>query len=171
MNKMREIGIEKLTLNIGAGEPGPKLDKSKMMLEVVTGKHVVITRTKKRTTFGGAKGRPIGAKVTIRGDEAKDMLKKLLHAVENRLKPSQFDSSGNFSFGIKEYIHIPGVKYDPDIGIIGMDVSVTLERPGFRVKKRMIRSGKIGKNHKITPADATDWVKKEFSIEVKEGEE
>ena len=171
MNKMKEIRIEKITFNVGAGEAGPKLDKSKNMLETVSGEHVVITRTHKRTTFGGAKGRPIGVKVTIRGAKAKDMLKNLLQAVENRLKPSQFDSSGNFSFGIHEYIHIPGIKYDPEIGIMGLDVSVTLERPGYRVKKRMIRSAKIGKTHAITPPEAMEWMKKEFGIEVKEGEE
>lgn len=170
MNPMRGIRIEKITLNAGAGEPGPKLDKSKAMLEKVTGGRVVITRTHKRTTFGGAKKRPIGAKITLRGEKAVEMLKKLLHAAENRLKPSQFDSSGNFSFGIHEYIHIPGIRYDPDIGILGMDVSVTLERPGFRVKRRMIRPGRIRKTHRITPAEAMEWVRKEFGIEVKEGE-
>lgn len=171
MNKMKEIRVEKVTLNMGAGEPGPKLDKSKTMLEMVSKEKVVITRTRKRTTFGGAKKRPIGVKTTIRGENAKELLKKLLHAVENRLKPSQFDSTGNFSFGVQEYIHIPGIKYDPDIGIMGMDVAVTLERPGYRVKKRMIRSAKIGKNHIITPADAMEWVKKEFGIDIKENEE
>ena len=128
---MKEIRIEKITLNIGAGEAGPKLDKSKTILEKISGENVVITVTKKRTTFGGAKKKPIGAKVTIRGEKARELLKRLLQAVENRLKPSQFDSSGNFSFGIHEYIHIPGVKYDPDVGIVGMDVCVSLGRPGF----------------------------------------
>ena len=169
---MKTIKLEKLTINMGAGEPGPKLDKSKAIMEKITGKKVVVTRTHKRTTFGGAKKRPIGVKVTIRGRDAMELLGRLLQAVENRLNPTQFDSSGNFSFGINEYIHIPGIKYDPDVGILGMDVCVTLERPGFRVKRKRTRQGKIGKNHIITPAESMDWARKNFGIEIrKEGEE
>lgn len=171
MNPMREIRIEKITLNMGAGEPGPRLDKSKIILEKIAEGKVVITKTSKRTTFGMAKKKSIGVKVTLRGEKTKDLLKRLLQAVENRLKPSQFDSSGNFSFGIHEYIHIPGIKYDPDVGILGMDVCVTLERPGFRVKRKRIKPGSVGKAHRITPAEAMDWIKKEFGIEVKEEEE
>ncbi len=170
MNKMREIRLEKLTLNMGAGESGPKVEKSKTIMEKITGKRVVITKTQKRTTFGMAQKRNIGIKVTLRGKEAKDLLKRLLEAVENKLKPSQFDSSGNFSFGVHEYIHIPGIKYDPDVGILGMDVCVTLERPGFRVKRKSIRPGKVGKKHRITPAESMEWTKKEFGVEVKEEE-
>ncbi len=172
MNKMKEIMIEKLTLNMGAGESGPKVEKSKTIIEKISGdKKVMITKTEGRTTFGMAQKRDIGVKVTLRGEDAIELLKKLLEAVEKRLKPSQFDSTGNFSFGIKEYINIPGIKYDPDVGILGMDVCVTLKRPGFRVKKKRIKPGKIGKTHKITPAESIEWVKKKFGIEVKEEEE
>ena len=165
MNKMKEIMIEKLTLNMGAGESGPKVEKSKTIIEKISGdKKVMITKTEGRTTFGMAQKRDIGVKVTLRGEDAIELLKKLLEAVEKRLKPSQFDSTGNFSFGIKEYINIPGIKYDPDVG-------VTLKRPGFRVKKKRIKPGKIGKTHKITPAESIEWVKKKFGIEVKEEEE
>jgi large subunit ribosomal protein L5 len=170
MNRMREIRLEKLTLNMGTGESGPKVEKSKIILEKIAGTRVVVTKTEKRTTFGMAQKRDIGVKVTLRGKPAMDILKRLLEAVENKLKPSVFDSSGNFSFGIHEYIHIPGIKYDPDVGILGMDVCVTLERPGFRVKRKSIRPGKVGKKHRITPADAMGWVNKEFGVEVKEEE-
>ena len=170
MNKMREIRLEKLTLNMGAGESGPKVEKSKAIMEKITGAKVVVTRTEGRTTFGMAQKREIGVKATMRGKPAMELLKRLLEAVENKLKPSVFDSSGNFSFGIHEYIHIPGIKYDPDVGILGLDVAVTLERLGYRVKRKRIKPGKIGNTHRITPADAMEWVKKEFSVEVKEEE-
>ena len=110
-NPMREIKLDKLTLNIGVGEPGPKLDKGKALLEKISQVKVVTTKTHKRTSFGPTKGRPIGAKVTLRGEPALELLGKLLQAVESRLKPGQFDRNGNFSFGIQEYIHIPGIKY------------------------------------------------------------
>jgi len=166
MNPMKRIRIEKVTINTGAGEPGSKLEKSKKMMEAITGKKVVITTTHKRTTFGMAKGRPIGVKITLRGEEAREMLLRLLKAVDNKLKASQFDRNGNFSFGISEYIHIPGMRYDPDIGILGVDVCVTLERPGFRVKRRKIRPGKIGKSHRITPEEAMDWARKELGVTI-----
>lgn len=170
MNRMKEIRLEKLTLNMGAGESGPKVEKSKKILERISGGKVMVTVTKGRTTFGMAKKRDIGVMVTIRGEKAMELLKRLLEAVEKRLKPSQFDSSGNFSFGIHEYINIPGIKYDPDVGILGMDVCVTLERRGFRVKKRRIKPGRIGKTHRISPAEAMGWVEKEFGVQTKQVE-
>ncbi|MBM3303937.1 MAG: 50S ribosomal protein L5 [Candidatus Aenigmarchaeota archaeon] len=170
-NVMRSIRLEKLTINMSAGDAGPKLEKSQKIMEKIAGKKAVVTKTHKRTTFGMAKGRPIGAKATIRGEAAMELLKKLLKAKENRLKPSQFDSSGNFSFGIHEYFNIHDVKYDPDVGILGMDVCVSLERPGYRVKRRMIRPARIGAKHRITREDAMEWARKELGAVIEEKEE
>jgi large subunit ribosomal protein L5 len=161
---MKEIRLEKVTLNIGAGEAGPKLETAKKLLEKLSGTKVVVTITHKRTTFGGAKKRPIGVKVTLRGEKARAFLANALKANENKLKPTQFDKQGNFSVGIKEYIDLPGVKYDPEIGILGMDVCATLSRPGYRVARRKTRPGKIGKGHKITAEEAMEWAKKEFNV-------
>lgn len=163
---MRDIRLAKVTVNMGAGESGPKLEKCKKIMELITKKKVVITSTHKRSTFGVPKNRPIGVKTTLRGMEAIEFLKKVLQAADNKLKESQFDDNGNFSFGIHEYIHIPGIRYDPDVGILGMDVAVTLERPGFRVRKRMIRPGKIGKSHLIKKEEAIQWAKNNLGIEI-----
>jgi len=170
-NVMKGIRLEKLTINMSAGDAGPKLEKSQKIMEKIAGKKAVITKTHKRTTFGMPKGRPIGAKATLRGEAAMELLKKLFKAKENRLKPSQFDSSGNFSFGIHEYINIPGIKYDPDVGILGMDVCVSLKRPGYRVKKRMLRPAKIGAAHRIKKEDAMKWAQKELGAIIEEKEE
>jgi large subunit ribosomal protein L5 len=168
MNVMKTIRLEKVTVNMGVGDAGPGLEKAQKIIQTITGKKVVLTKTHKRSTFGVAKGRPIGCKTTLRGKEALDFLRNVLNAVENTLKPSQFDSNGNFSFGVKEYIHIPGVKYDPDVGIVGMDVAVTLERPGFRVKKRGIRPRPIGGKHRIVPEEAMEWARKELGARIVE---
>jgi large subunit ribosomal protein L5 len=170
-NPMRRIRIEKITLNMGTGEPGPKLDKAKKILAKISGGKVIVTKTKKRTTFGGGKGRPIGAKVTLRGKPAEELLKTLLQAVDNMLKPSQFDTNGNFSFGVAEYISIPGIKYDPEIGIVGMDICVTLERPGFRIKKKRIKPRKVGKKHRLTKEEAIKWSEQSLGIRVTDEEE
>lgn len=165
MNPMQNIRIEKITLNIGCGEAGEKIDKAKKLLEVLTAKKVVITATHKRTTFGMAKGRPIGCKVTLRGKDAEEFFKKALDAVDFKLSKNVFDRQGSFSFGVKEHISIPGVRYDPDIGIFGMDVCVSLERPGFRIKRKKIPK-KIGKKHLIKPEEAMDWVVKNYKVEI-----
>lgn len=169
-NPMREIRLEKVTLNMGVGESGPPLEKAKKILGAITGKKVVITKAKRRSTFGVPKGKSIGVKVTLRGKDARGFLERAFKALDNRIKPSSFDSTGNLSFGIEEYISIPGAKYDPEVGILGMDVCVTLERPGFRIGKRMIMPKRIGKRHRISREDAMEWARKEFSIEVKEKE-
>jgi len=165
-NPMRKIEIDKVTLNFGAGEAGEKLDRGVKILEKISSEKVVITKNHKRTPFGGAKGRSIGAKAIIRGEKAKELLRLLFQANENKVKKSSFDNSGNFSFGIAEYINIPGIKYDPDIGIVGFDVCVTLRRPGFRIKRRVIKRKKIGTKHRITKEEAMEFMKKEFKLEV-----
>ena len=170
-NPMRNIRLEKITINMSAGDDSPKLEKSQKIMEKIVGKGVVVTRTHNRTTFGMPKGKPIGAKATLRGAVAMELLKRLFKAKDNKLKPSQFDKTGNFSFGIHEYINIPGIKYDPDVGILGMDVCVSLQRPGHRVKKRMIRPAKLGSRHKIAKEDAIEWAKKELGAIIIEKEE
>jgi len=170
MSKMRKIRLEKVTINVGAGEAGSKLEDAKKLVEKFSENKIVVTKTHRRTTFGVAKNRPIGVKVTIRGEPAKEFLGKVLHSLDNRLSVEQFDNNGNFSLGIKEYIHIPGIKYDPEIGIMGMDVCVTLERPGFRIKRRKVRPKRIGRKHRITKEEAQEWVRKEFGVEITKGE-
>jgi large subunit ribosomal protein L5 len=165
MNPMRNIRIEKITINIGCGDAGEKLERAKSLLEKLTDKKVVITKTRNRTTFGAVKGKPIGCKVTLRGKDAGEFLKKAFDAVENKLSKNVFDAQGSFSFGVKEHIDIPGVRYDPEIGIFGMDVCVTLERPGFRVKRKRMKS-KIGKEHLIKPEEALEWTSKSYGVEI-----
>jgi large subunit ribosomal protein L5 len=166
---MRTIKIEKITLNIGTGEPGDKLEKAVKLLRNITGETPVKTTTQKRIpTWKVRPGLTIGTKVTLRGEKAQKMLKRLLMAKNNRLKEGNFDNNGNFAFGIKEYLDIPDSKYDADIGIIGLEVAITLERPGFRIKRRMIKSKPIPKRHKITKQEAIEFAKKSFGIEVEQ---
>jgi len=165
-NPMRIIRIEKVTLNIGCGDDQAKLEKAVKLLEYLTGKKPLVTKSKRRSTFGVAKGKPIGVKVTLRKKEAIEFLKKALTAVENKLKLSQFDAEGNFSFGIKEYIDIPGVRYSHEVGMMGLDVSATLERAGFRIKRRRIQKRKIPTKHKINKQEAIEWLKNNFGVKI-----
>lgn len=157
-NEMREIKIEKIVLNIGVGEPGEKLENAKTILERITGRKPVYRKTKKRTTFGVAKGRDIGVIVTIRGEETKKLLEKLIKAKENKLNKRCF-SGRTFSFGVPEYIEIPGAEYDPKIQIFGLDICVTLRRPGFGKTK-------IGKKHQISSEETIQFIKDNFEVEI-----
>lgn len=162
MNKMKEISIEKICLNIGVGEPGEKLKKAKKLLKMLTGHQPVVTKGKKKEPGLGVRpGLPIGVKVTIRdGDE---LLKRLLEANENTISKKSFTNSG-VSFGVEEYLLIPGLDYDPELGIMGLDVSVVLKRSGYRVSKRRIKKSKVGKNHLITVDESIKFMKDNYGV-------
>lgn len=169
MNPMREVRIEKVTLNIGVGEGGEKLSKAETLLERLCGQKPFRTLAKKTIReFGMKRGDPVGVKVTLRGKKAEEMLVRLLQAVDNRLSSKCFDGNGNFSFGIREYIDIPGVKYDPELGMFGMDVCVSLERPGFRVKRRKRQRAKIPPSHRIGKEEAIKFVTEKLGVTVVE---
>jgi large subunit ribosomal protein L5 len=166
-NKMREVGIGKVTLNFGAGKDQALLSKGVELLEMITGIPPIRTKTQKRLAAWGLRpGLPIGAKITLRGEKAKELLARLLQANENKLVSSCFDEMGNVSFGIKEYIDIPGVRYDPKLGILGLQVSVTLERPGYRIKRRKIKKTKISRVHQVGREDAMAFMKENFKTGV-----
>ena len=162
-NPMRAIKVAKVTLNMGCGTK-LKVDDAKTILEKLSQRKIVITKTKKRTTFNVPKNKPIGAKVTIRKG-CDEFLRRLLEARDMKLPESCFDTSGNFSFGIKEYIEVPGMEYEPKIGILGFDVCVTLERPGYRIKKKK-NPKKLGKPHVIKKENAIEFVRRNFGIEI-----
>ena len=160
MNKMKEIRIEKLNVSIGVGQAGDPLDKATKLLESLTGAKAVQTTTQKRIpTWGVRPGLAVGCLVTLRKKKV-ELLKDFLASKKNILKKSQF-SGRTMSFGIPEYIEIPNSKYDPEIGIIGLQVSVTLERPGFRVTRRSIKKNKVGKKSEITTEENIEFMKEE----------
>ena len=165
MNIMQKIKVEKISLNIGTGGPGVELEKALKLLAKITNKKPVETKTKKRIpTWGLRPDLAIGARVTLRGKEAVELLKRLFNAVDDELPSSKFDNEGNFAFGVPEYINIPGVTYDAALGIVGFEVAVTLQRPGFRIKRRKIKQKKIPKKHRITKDQAIEFIKKEFGV-------
>jgi len=166
-NPMKEIRIEKVTVNIGVGQTGEELNKAKTTLENVTNAKPTLTKAKiKQPEWGIREGLTIGTKVTLRGAKANAFLKNAFIAKDNKLKKKNFDKTGNFGFGIKEHIDLPNVKYDPKLGIRGMDVLVTLERPGYRIKRRKIAKRKIFHTHLIQPDDAVEFVKQKFGVEI-----
>jgi len=165
-NPMKEIHVSKVVINIGVGKSGDPVEKAKNALSELTGKTPSVRGAKKSVRdFGIHKGEPIGAMVTLRRTDATNFLRRIMESKGNVIKNSSFDNNGNISFGIHEHIDIPGTKYNPDIGIFGMDVCAALMRPGYRISKRRNPS-KIGKNHKITKDESIEFFKTQFGVEV-----
>jgi large subunit ribosomal protein L5 len=162
-DSMRSIRVEKVVVNIGLGRSGEAIERGKKVLQQVTGHKPTQTKAKKSIRdFGIHKGEPIGVLVTVRGKETKGLIEKLLASKEKKLKESSFDSRGSVSFGIKEHIEIPGIRYDPEVGILGMNVSIVLARPGYRVGKRVRRTSKVGRSHRIGRDEAMSYFKENF---------
>lgn len=166
-NAMLKPRIEKVTVNMSVGKSGEPLEKAAKVLEKLTGQRPCKRKAKQTIRdFGIRRGEPIACLVTLRGEKAKNFLKKAFQAGDNKLSRHCFDRYGNFSFGIREHIEIPGTKYEPELGIYGMDVSVTLGRPGYRVKRRRHARSKIGSGHLLTRREATMFIEDEFGVEI-----
>ncbi|MCF2137511.1 MAG: 50S ribosomal protein L5 [Candidatus Thorarchaeota archaeon] len=167
---MRRPFISKVIVDMctGGGEP---LKRASTILEQLTGQTPVQSRAKQTIRdFGIRKREAIAVRVTLRHERAKDFLKRALEAKEHVLLIKNWDEDGNFAFGIKEHIDIPGVKYDPQLGIQGMNITVVLERPGFRVKRRRRRKNKVPWRHRLTREESMVFVKNEFGVEILEKE-
>ena len=170
VNPMMQPRITKISVNIGVGEGGERLLNAEKVLELVTG--VRPQRTLGRIQNRDLKvrqGAPIGCKVTMRDQERiMSFLKEAFWVRENTIPSWNFDRSGNLSFGIRDYTAFPEQKYDPEIGIFGMDITVVRERPGHRVSRRRRHKGKVGQQHRVTPDQSRAWFKETFGLEIME---
>lgn len=167
LNPMQTPRIEKVTVHICVGQSGEKLVKAETLLNQLANAKTVRTVSTSRIPAWGLKmGEPIGCKTTLRDDNAHEFLKKALDAKEKILKKTCFDKFGNLSFGIHEYIDLPGAKYDPEIGIFGMNINVTMERPGYRVKKRHLKKTKIPTKNLISRDEAMEFIKEKFNVKI-----
>lgn len=159
VNKMKEIKIEKVVLSVGA--IGDLLEKGFKLLGLLSGKKPIKTKSKKRIpSLGVRPGLEIGTMVTIRKNP-EEILKRMLLAIDNVLKKKQI-SENNFSFGIKEYLEIPGAEYDRDIGIMGLDVTVVFKRTGRRVKLRKIKGGNFPKRQMVSKEEIIKFMEDKF---------
>ena len=168
LNPMIIPRITKVTVNIGVGEGGRRLQLAEQVLEVLTGMKPVRTLSKKTNRdLGTRKGAPIGCKVTLRNKEmVNSFLKDAFWVRESILPEYNFDAQGNLSFGISDYTDFPDQKYDPDIGIFGMDVNVVLERPGHRVSRRRRRKSKSSRTHRVGREESREWFAKKFKLNI-----
>ncbi|GAB3673624.1 50S ribosomal protein L5 [Halopiger thermotolerans] len=164
-HEMREPRVEKVVVHMGVGQGGRELGKAEDIIEEITGQESVRTQAKKtEPDFGIRQGDPIGTKVTLRGDDAHEFLEKALPLAD--LSANQFDDTGNFSFGVEEHTDFPSQEYDPNVGIYGLDVTVNLVRPGYRVSKRDKATRSIPSKHRLNPEDAVAFLESTFDVTV-----
>ncbi|MBT7706617.1 50S ribosomal protein L5 [archaeon] len=165
-NKMSEFKLEKVILNIGA--VGEDLEKGVILLEKVSGKKPVKVKAVKRIpTWSVRPGLEVGAKVTIRGEDAKQILKKLLPALDNQLKEKQIQDNF-FSFGIHEYIEIPGVEYIREVGIMGLEATAVFTRPGKHIEKKKVKRGKT-RRLVVTKEEIISYLEANFKTKIVKG--
>lgn len=161
-NVMRNIEIEKIVLSIGA--TGEDLEKGVKLLKIITGRKPAKMQSRKRIpTLGVRPGLEIGTVVTVRKG-IKELLKKLLSAEDNKLRRRQI-SENNFSFGIREYIEIPGMEFQREIGIMGLDVTVVFKRKGRRIRFKKINRGRIPKRQIIKREEIIKFMEENFNTE------
>lgn len=166
-NPMQQPRIAKVTVNIGVGEGGEKLQKAEKVLAKLTGRKPVRTLGKETNRELGVKpGDPLGCKVTLRGEDADSFVKRALYTRKNKVYSYSFDNQGNLQFGVSDYTNFEGERYDPDIGVFGMDVCITLEKPGHRIKRRKALTRSVPTEHRVSRDEAMAFLTKKFELEV-----
>ncbi len=169
--EMKKIKIGKVVVNMGVGDSGEELINAENILEELTNQEPMRTHAKQTLpTFGIREGEPIGCKVTLRGQNAKEFLKKSLEVKNNKINKKSIDEYGNFSFGIDEHTNFPEMEYDPNIGIFGLDISVRIKRPGYKVKETSDEKD-IADSHKVSADETEDFLETELGVEVVEKDE
>lgn len=167
MSVMREPFIEKVVLSAGA--TGTDLVKAHKLLEILSGGKAQIIKAgpKRRIPELGVKpGLELGTRVTLRGEQALELLRRLLGAVDNILS-EKYIAPNHFSFGIEEYIDIPDMEYIREIGIRGFNVSVVFARAGLRVKRKKIKSGRVPQSQQVTREEIIKYMEAKFKTKFK----
>jgi large subunit ribosomal protein L5 len=166
-NPMRKPRLAKVLINIAVGQSGEILKKASMVVETLGGQKPTLAEAKRSVKeFNIRKKENIATFVTLRGKRAEEFLRRVLVLTDNRLRYKCFDNMGNFSLGVNEHIQIPGVRYDPEVGIFGLNVNVKLERPGIRVRRRRKFRGHVGQNQYVTKAESQLFMEKYFGVEL-----
>ena len=164
-NPMTKPTLDKVTVHISVGEGGQKLINAENIVKTLTGQATVRTSAKKtQPIFGIRKGQAIGCKTTLRRERASAFLRSSLETRQNFVHEFQFDDTGNVSFGIVDHTDFPGMTYDPQIGIFGMDVIVSLKKPGYRVARRRAAQRRVPIRHRVTREQAISFLQDNYNV-------
>jgi large subunit ribosomal protein L5 len=164
-NRWRQLRVVKIVVNVGVGESGDRRAKAERVLTMLTQQKPVATRSHATNRdFGIRVGQEIGAKVTLRREAATDFLRRALEARDNQIDPDSIDADGNFSFGIRDYTDFTGMKYDPAIGIFGLNVSVEMGRAGWRVRDRRVRRSALPPQVRVNMEETRKFLLDQFTV-------
>lgn len=159
VNPMKDVKIEKIVLSIGAN--GEALERGYKLLQILSGKKPAKMASRKRIpSLGVRPGLEIGTVVTIRKG-MEELLERMLASIDNTLRRRQI-SNNNFSFGIKEYLEIPGIEYQRDVGVMGLDVTVVFKRSGRRVGLRKTKRGKVPQRQRVSKEEIIKFMEENF---------
>lgn len=166
---MRRLRISKVTVNIGVGQSGDRLEKAEKVLQTLTHRKAVRTVSRDaHREWQVRQGQPIGVKVTLRGGAAVDFAKRALWSRNFRVADWSFDRAGNLNFGVPDHTGFEGQKYNPDIGVFGLDVAITVERVGFRIKHRRLQARSVPPAHRVTRDESMAFLKQVLGVEILE---
>ncbi len=166
---MRKPFVAKVVVNFAVGQSGPRLEQARSLCEKLTGQKPRSGLAKQTVRgFGIRKKEPIAAVVTLRKDKAIDFLKQVIWAKNDIIKRRSFDDFGTVAVGIPDHLQLPDQKFDPSIGSHGFDVTVVLERPGYRINRRRRRKAKIPRKHRVTREEAIAFFKSEFGVKIQD---
>lgn len=164
---MRAPRIAKVTVNVGVGQAGERLEKAEKVLQALTGQKPVRTLSKHTIRdWNIRENMPIGVKVTLRGEGAVQFAKRALWTRNFRVAEWSFDREGNLLFGIPDHTAFEGQKYNPEVGIFGMDVAITVERPGFRIKHRRREHKRVPPRHRVTREESQAFLRQLLGLEI-----
>lgn len=167
MSAMKDIYVDKVVVHMGVGESGERLVNAEKIIEKITGQKPIRTIAKRtQPAFGIRKGAPTGCKVTLRRENAEKFIETAIGIIDRHLAVSQFDRTGNVSFGIDEHTDFPGMSYDPMVGIFGMDVNVVLERKGARIARRSVERRKLPESQRVKKEEAIAFMREHYQVEV-----
>jgi large subunit ribosomal protein L5 len=132
-NVMEVPKLVKVTINMGLGEAKDNakvIESAVAEMGLISGQKPVVTKAKKSiANFKVRQGMPVGAKVTLRGDNMYEFVDKLFNVAFPRVRdfrginPNSFDGKGNYSTGIKEQLIFPEIEYDKIDKVRGMDIN------------------------------------------------
>jgi len=148
-NVMQVPRIEKIVLNVGVGEAvdNPKsLDGAVTDLRQITGQQPVINKAKKSiANFKLREGRPIGTKVTLRGERMWALLDRLINIALPRIRdfrgvsPDTFDGRGNYTIGLREQLAFPEIQYDKIDKVRGMEITIVTTAKTDEEGRRLLK--------------------------------
>ena len=166
---MTQLRLDKVVINIGVGQNENGIENAKALIKKLTNHNAGVTVSKRRDPeLKLRKGQQIGTVSTLRKKEAYDLLKRALDANNNVIARNAI-ANNSLNFGVKEYIYFTGVKYDPKIGILGMNINAAFSRKGARVAHRKRKAAVPGKIHsRVTKEEILQYLQSNFNAKLQE---